>query len=528
VRRYFDYCLLVPSCSPVTMFLHSALYVISSPPSPPKINRKKRPKTHTTSKMPSTSPKKRPVENSFKPLLELVTAANKHDQFRLLNDPLAPASDLDNPIHPILRHSNFDYGDNTKKGSFMYEKMEQSLQLASMYLQHDSVLEWFVAPLLGSSLQPLYSDGKLGQHYLSNPLANKSEKERKKLINEVRKALHCLSGCITFRFPSMNIGSYARTLTDKARSPHEHSCACTKHFTSKHAVKIEVRPQFANFFLNEYQKSSRCKQFRQDFSFATVIVHEICHAVGVMKRGDMVEPYLRCDHPMAELGFAWENFMFGAVINPFDQESDAVGFMMRRIWSDNSAAKKTGGKEWAAVPASYIAKWFQKDTWDRIAQVGPTTILPPHVDLKIISTTGSPYYSMYSDSTEKLRHIQAYKNLMAAKYPALYAANTLTSSDVHGAFVNLYIISTDKLQQTSLVAPTRTPTQTPSNGLTVEVGLSSKASRHIPGSSSSVTSSKSSHAPAISRSKSAAFYSQYQNLLLPLVLPNVRVMGVLL
>jgi hypothetical protein len=449
-------------------------------------------------------PNKRPIENTFKNLLDLINAANKYDRFRLLNDPSAPASDLDNPIHPVLCHSNFDYGDNAKDGDFIYEKMEQSLRLASMYLQHDSVLEWFVAPLLGRSLQSLHPDGNARQTYLSNPLANKSERERNELIGEIRTALHCLSGCITFRFPKLDIGSYARTITDKARSPHEHSSACTKYFTSKHAVKIEIRPQFASFFLNNYEESSRCKQFRQDFSFATVIIHEICHAVGVMKRGDMVEPYLRCDHPKAELGFDWENFMFGAIINPFDQESDAVGFMMRRIWSDNAVAKKAGGKEWAAVPVSYIAKWFRKDTWVIITQADPTAIPPPHVDLKIISTTNSSYYAVYSDNREKLRHIQAYKNLKAARYPELYAANTLNSSDIHGAFVNLYVVDTDKLQQTSLAAPTRTPNPAPSYDPNVEVGLLYKVSTQTSGSSSSISLSELTHAPTASRSKKIA------------------------
>lgn len=438
-------------------------------------------------------PQKRPAENTFKNLLELVTAANKYDQLRLPNDPFAPASDLDNPIHPLLCRSNFEFGDKWEDADFIYEKMEQSLRLASMYLQHDSVLEWFIAPLLGHPLQSLHPDGKSRQTYLSNPLAKKSGREQKELISEVRKALHCLSGCITFGFPSIDMRSYARTLIDKVKPTHEHSPACTRYFTSKQAIKIEIRPQFAKFFLADYEESSLCKQFRQDFSFATVIVHEICHAVGVMKRGDMIEPYLRCDHPQAELGFAWENFMFGAVINPSDQESDTVGFMMRRIWSDNTVAKEAGGKEWAAVPASYIAKWFRKDTWNKIAEAGPTALPSPHVDLKIISTTNSPYYAVYSDSSKKLRHIQTYKSLKAARYPYLRATKTLTNTDIHGTFVNLYVVDTNKLQQTTLVAPTRAYVSANSHGRKVEVGLQYEVSKQTSSTSSSDSSSDFSH-----------------------------------
>ncbi|KAF2800451.1 hypothetical protein K505DRAFT_370228 [Melanomma pulvis-pyrius CBS 109.77] len=395
--------------------------------------------------------KKRPVEGSFKYLFDLITAANKYDKFQLLNDPCASASNLDNSIHPILRSSNFEYGNDFENGDFIYEKMGQSLRLASMFLQHDSVLEWFVAPLLGRSLQSLHADGKSKQTYLSNPLANKSKKQKRELIDEVRRALHCLSNCVTFRFLDKDPYSYARTVTDMDAPPHKHTSACTKYFTSKHAVRIEIRPQYSKIFLDEYEESSRCKQFRHDFNFATVIIHEICHAVGVMRRGDMNEPYLRCDHPRAELGAAWENFMFGAIINPFDQDSDSIGFLMRRIWSDNDAAKLAGGKEWAAVPVSYIAQWFRKDTWDVISESGPAAIPPPHVDLKIISRTNSDYYAVYSDSKEKLRHIQAYKDMHAERYSKAYAANTLTISDIHGTFVDLYRIEPIVKQLRSIV-----------------------------------------------------------------------------
>ena len=460
-----------------------------------------------------STPQKRPIENSpFRHPLELITAANRYDRFRLLNDASVLASDLDNPIHPLFRNSNFEYGNEFDSGDFIYEKMKQALRLASMFLQRDAVLEWFVVPLLGRPLQSLRADGKTKQTYLSNPLANKSESQRSDLINEVRKALHCLSKCITFRFLENDPESkvYARTVVDKELPPHEHTSACTKLFTSKHAVRIEIRPQYMRMLLNEYDESSRCKQFRLDFNLAISIVHEICHAVGVMRRGNLSEPYLRCDHPKAEFGQAWENSMFGAVMNPFDQDSDAIGFVMRRIWSDNAVAKAAGGKEWTAVPMSYIAQWFRKDTWDVIAERGPAAIPPPHVDLKIISTTNSPYYTVYSDSYEKLAHINAYKTMNAKMYAELYAANKVTNTDIHGAFVNLQVVTTDELQRTSLTAPTRAPNPTPSYGpmnqpqCVPDTGvrckaatLSAKPSRSGPSSDSPAASqsfqSKSSH-----------------------------------
>ncbi|KAF2710957.1 hypothetical protein K504DRAFT_350848, partial [Pleomassaria siparia CBS 279.74] len=352
----------------------------------------------------------------------LLTTANKYDRFRLLNDPSTLESDLDNPVHAIFSHDNFDYGDNLEHGDFIHKQMQQTLRLASNFLQHDSVLEWFVAPLMGRPLRAQGANGK-SKTYLSNPLLNKSDAEKKQLINEVRKALHCLSGCITLSF------------------------------INKAAVKIEIRPQYLNAYLNQYAESSRGKQFRHDFSFATTIVHEICHAVGVMRRGDMCEPYVQCEHPVAEMGFAWENFMFGAIMNPVDQESDTTNFMTRRVWAEPEAYEAAGGKEWATVPISYIARWFRKDTWDTIAQHGPSAIPPPHTELKMKQVPGR--FTIYSDTPEKLAYIQAYKDSWALVYPERYVAGEMNNLEVQSTFVNVEVVSTDALQKTAVPVPPR-------------------------------------------------------------------------
>jgi hypothetical protein len=137
---------------------------------------------------------------------------------------------------------------------------------------------------------------------------------------------------------------------------------------------------------NGYKASSRCAQVRQDFFFASILIHEVVHAIGVIHRGNLIEPSIRIDHPDAEWGYAWEHFVFGYVINPQDRTRSGTHLLMRKAWADTSMAEKAGGKEYCDVPMSYIAQWFQQETWNIIAEQGATAIPLPVANFKIQSS----------------------------------------------------------------------------------------------------------------------------------------------
>jgi hypothetical protein len=347
----------------------------------------------------------RSIQTAVKSPQHLINAANKHDRFHLLTDPSAPKPDLCNRIHPIFSRSNFSNACATT-----YKKLHQPLQLASKFLEYDSVLEWFVAPLLGLPLL----DSQSGKTYLSDPLSNKSSRERHKLIAEVRKSLDCLSHSINFHFfTNSNVRFYARTTIADKQPPH--NAHCTNHFRLKKSVQIDIRKQYWDYLQNHHAKASFCDGLRHDFSLAVALVHEVCHAVGVMRRGDLNEPHLRLDHlDKPELGYAWENFMFGGILNPFDRESSTISFLMRKVWVSDATAYAAGGKEWAAVPMSYIAQWFQQSTWDVIAQHGPTAVPSPVVRIKLRAT--QHYYVVLSDDREALADVQALQAQLIRQY----------------------------------------------------------------------------------------------------------------
>ncbi|KAH7073913.1 hypothetical protein BKA63DRAFT_554209 [Paraphoma chrysanthemicola] len=293
------------------------------------------------------APEKRIAPEANSGINNLIAAANKNDRLHLLEDDVLPA-DLDNPIHPIFCWFECD------------GPLQQMLRLASNFLAHDTVLEFFVPLLYGC--ESTNEDSKAKRPHLSDPLATATPAKRRKLIE-------------------------GRRLT----------------------AKIEIADRFLHFYESEdgYATSSRCAQFRHDFHFASTLVHEIIHAVGVMRRGNLTEPCIRADHPDTEWGYAWEHFMFGCVINPQDRTRPGTHLLMRKIWGDPKKADEAGGKEYSDVSMSYVAHWFRKETWALIASEGPSAIKLPFAHFKIQSSQKHGAWIVSSDSHAIRRDVTA-------------------------------------------------------------------------------------------------------------------------
>jgi hypothetical protein len=315
----------------------------------------------------------------------LIAACNKNDRFKLLEDDSIQPGDLNNPIHPTLHW--FD-----SQGS-----MRQMLQLASHFLSHDSLLAFFVPLLYGRESTGLLGDAS--KTYLSDPFEKASKEERGQYLEGVRRALHCLAHSVSFQFQPPASRIYARTVIDTTK--RDHAASCCAAFQRKFSCRIEMAEYFQNYYsTGEYDAASRCAQFRHDFLFATTIVHEIVHAVGVLRRGNLSEPHIPADCPEAEWGYGWEHFMFGNIINPQDLTRSGTHLLMRKMWINQETAKEIGGKEYCDVPMSYIAQWFRNKTWDIITRHGPTAIAKPIANFKIQLSNKLGAWVVMSDHAE--------------------------------------------------------------------------------------------------------------------------------
>lgn len=356
----------------------------------------------------------RQLESITKSPVFLINTANRYDRFQLLDDPNLPAPNIDNDIHPLFHAGNF-----TNASSDTYRNLKYVLRLASLFIENDTVLEWFVAPLFGLPLL----DTKSKKNYLSDPSTTKSRREREPLIQKVRDALDCLSHSITFRFVSSNVKYFARTTIIEDRCP-PHGRMCSQHNKPEMGMLIEIRGQYLDFLQRLSTSCSLAERVRHDFSLAVTLLHEIAHAVGVMRRGHLREPFIRLDHPSAEFGYAWENFMFGGIINPFDRASTEIGFLMRKMWVDDPESSKGRVREWGSVPIAYIAQWFQRSTWEMISEQGPTAIPAPISHLKLRSYSGQRYI-LLSDNEHALEDVRTMQYDLIDRFNPRYPAHVV-------------------------------------------------------------------------------------------------------
>lgn len=389
----------------------------------------------------------RPVEKAPKAEAILLAIANSNDRFKLLEDDTVLEPNINNPIHPVFAESNWQLDAET------YEKLDLTLRLASKFLEYDSALEWFVSPLMGMPLL----DSQSRNAYLSDPFPTKNRKTKAALIKRVRKAFECLSHSIRYSFwEGTECKFYARTV--KALGPGPvHDVTCTQHFTCKSYLRVDIRPQYLEYLQQHYDTDTLCGRLRNAFLFAATLVHEIAHAIGIMRRNDLVEPYMWLEHAEStsrEFGYTWENFMFGCIINPFDRHTNKPSELMRKVWSDSEAYQKQYGKEWASVSMSYIAQWFQNGTWELIRRKGPQAIALPTSRLKIrTARPGEPGGSVLSDCKEAIKDVGALQRNMYREWKDIWSSRPEHVDQI--LRVSLKCTSSEELQKPPFVQPRR-------------------------------------------------------------------------
>ncbi|KAH9882764.1 hypothetical protein J1614_000130 [Plenodomus biglobosus] len=386
----------------------------------------------------------------------LIAACNNNDRFKLLQDDSVPRGNLNNPVHPAFSSLALEDGSN----------YTQAMRFASHLLAHDSLLTFFVPLLYGRQLT-IYTDGK-ERTYLSDPLANVTKEQRQEYLDGVREALHCLGHSTRIDFVPPVHRVYARTKRSNAIPTHK--TACCSQFQRMWSPCIEIADYFRAYYENGYSDASRCAQFRHDFLFATTLVHEIVHAFGVLRRGDLYEPHIRANDPNTEWGWAWENFMFGCIINPQQRSITGTHILMRKIWADDQAAEAAGGKEYYDVSMAWTAQWFRAETWDIVAERGPAAIPPPITHFKIQSSDRLGSWIISSHSEDVKDDLLALHNEWKARDDSLPRDSTTMAPTSSGnASVSPPTVgsrlprllwrpqSAEKLQKSNVTIPVREP-----------------------------------------------------------------------
>jgi len=382
----------------------------------------------------------------------LIESCNANDRFKLIEDQTLPQGNLTNPIHPAL----VSFAES-KDNNYM-----QAFQFASQVLAHDTLLAFFVPLLYGRELETEMDGSKIT--FLSDPLANASDARRNGYLEGVRQGLHCIGHRTQIEFISPVHRVYARTTRIGTKPTQTRTC-CTS-FQKTYSPLIGIADYFKSYYENGYKNASRCAQFRHDFLFATTLVHELVHAFGVLRRGDLNEPKIRIDDPNHEWGWAWENFMFGCIINPQKKIGPGTHLLMRKVWSNDKLAEVAGGKEYCDVPMTWIAQWFREETWAIIADQGPTAVAPPTTHFKIQPSNKLNAWIISSDVKDVKYELSALHKRWKARpgtLPRRLKAATLTRSPTPAAVccsmprIIWRLQTTENLQKLNMPVPVREP-----------------------------------------------------------------------
>jgi hypothetical protein len=320
----------------------------------------------------SSPPRPEALEKLFKIL-------NRGDRFNLLDDPTVQAGNLQNDIHPIFHHSHF---------LGLTAHLKQALQLASLYLTTHSLLDFYLPLTFGVSKKD--DDGRTYKFYQGS--------NREAELEFIDAAIICLSHSLTWEWTMFDLKHvWGRTKQRKDVPPQHIEAKCpvydtgddknpTYYFTESTKCLIEINKTMLDFYLDEkngYATRSRCEQFRHDFQLALVLGHEIAHAYSGMANGTLREPWLARDHPSNEHGFAWENFMFGTLINPPKKSTTGEYIHIHSVWKNRDVMRKYWGHEWTAVPVAWTAQWFRTERWDEVEKTGHRAVALPDPKLKI-------------------------------------------------------------------------------------------------------------------------------------------------
>ncbi|KAL1602406.1 hypothetical protein SLS60_005822 [Paraconiothyrium brasiliense] len=328
-------------------------------------------------------------------LEHLITILNRDDRFNLLNDSTVQEGNLDNEIHPIFHHSHF-------LGQTPHIK--QALQLASLYITTPSLLEFYLPLTFGVFHKD--ADGKMYRTYTQS-----SDVSRAHELEIIQAAMTCLSHSLEWEWKTFPEDKKWGSTQHYKNVPTVHTDACPVYddadekpfFMPNTGTHIALDKGMLEYYKNEesgYATRSRCEQFRHDFQLALVLGHEIVHAYGAMSHGNLREPWLGRDHPRNEQGYAWENFMFGSLVNPAKKTADGNYVHLHKVWQNSDVTRKYWGCEWTAVPVAWTAQWFRKETWEEVEECGHRAVGLPEPRLKIYLSMGLDRFVVFTEDED--------------------------------------------------------------------------------------------------------------------------------
>ena len=314
--------------------------VTSTPPMPLLLDYSD-PATYRTTIMADNGPEIDPLElydpandplcSAYNTKVEFDDPFDIRDWIRLgsLEDPQALPNNLTGPIHKIMDLPNW----KNLLPQDAQEAMKPALRLATALLLSQPSLA-FIDALLFEFRKPVGRRGDRDLYVLPGP-----SPYSKNLRVEIEGFFNDLHEYVDFRFHgydshhwAVNSGDLGYTAQDQEKEAEIfRGSGCDFGCASKITIAENFGDTLAELYRSPQTPQTISQQLRVQFYLAVTICHELVHAIDNALQENLVklEPYFG-DHGLNELGWAWEDFVFGGGISAV-QEAGEIDHVYRPV-----------------------------------------------------------------------------------------------------------------------------------------------------------------------------------------------------
>lgn len=321
---------------------------------------------------------------------------------------------LNNELHSIFKRPVLN-----KFSQEEYEAYRPALQLASMYLQHDTCIEWWCTLVLGSPRKQTLYDSKKAPYAAMvmdpvRPTQDNVQKTRKFLEGHA-KNVEFVWHARTERVIAMTVRNFVRVPRPNGKTDIYQKAqiqlppvwdtfikAMARTLNLDPAQRLPGPSEATLLSPNSSRTSAADMNMRLRFfcHVAATLVHEVAHsvyqqrfehgAIGTLGK----EPLYSLADYEGEIGQAWEEWLFGGLVRSVNCSLVPVcGLLVWHFRGEESEAANL----MAAIPMACVQKLLSKDFWDptdpasRTLELRSRLMQPGYVPIR--SATASTIYN---------------------------------------------------------------------------------------------------------------------------------------
>lgn len=288
----------------------------------------------------------------------------------------AKPSNLDNEIHPLLSHDNFD-----DCPQHIYEQLMPACRLATMFLTKDVCMQYWVTLAYGNrelDIGRTFDAGVRQERIREDvPLSAANIAEVRQYLKDLQKQENPIHFTFSAALPLQTAYAASLAVCDYRFKHRLHPPNKFRH------TLIYLHQDYYTTAerLSQLQYPDEAQKLRFNFLLANSLLHELAHSVSMGHVNDRTQgrEVFLYDCRINELGEAWEASTWGGRILPVNSRLDGSHGVAVCAWPFKNVFLDPEHEHniWYSVPMGYIENIQQKKTWDKKYDLDDKPLLIP-------------------------------------------------------------------------------------------------------------------------------------------------------